>query len=106
LKAQAMEQELMEKLHELIKAKFYAIRSSLPQLQPHDEILHDYCATFGMKLNTIADHEKECRADLPPPGGAMFLPENVVRLRNLWGDKYLDVPEDFAIRALALGFLP
>ena len=25
---------------------------------------------------------------------------------DLWGDKYLDVPEDFAIRALALGFLP
>ena len=97
-----MQQELMKKLHELVKAKFYMIRSSLPQLQTHDKALCDYCETFGMKLNIIVN-EKEL---LPPPGEAMFLPEGVVRLRNLWGDKYLDIPEDFAMRALALGFLP
>jgi hypothetical protein len=101
-----MEQELMEKLHELVKAKFYAIRSSLPRLQTHDKALCDYCETLGMKLNAIVNCEKECRSDLPPPGGAMFLPEGVVRIRNIWGDKCLDVPKDFAMRALALGFLP
>lgn len=29
-----------------------------------------------------------------------------VRIVNAWGNRYIDVPEDFAIRTLVLGFLP
>jgi hypothetical protein len=106
--------ESLNKLNEMIKEKFSSIRESIPLL-PHEineqsevtsHAWRNYCVGAGMNLSVIAGYETECRADLPPPGEALFLPEGVVRIRNIWGDKYVDIPEDFAMRALALGFLP
>ncbi|NBT57289.1 hypothetical protein EBT16_00735 [bacterium] len=106
--------ESLNKLNELIKDKFSAIRSAIPLL-PQDineqsEVIEhawrDYCVGVGLEISLIAGHQNECRPDLPPPGEALFLSDGVVRIRNIWGDKYVDIPEEFAIRALALGFLP
>lgn len=104
--------EALEKLNGLIKNRLSSIREGA--LLPHDvrdrqivvdRMYHDYCMRVGLRMNIIPDHDTETRSDLPPPGEAMFL-DGVIRMRNLWGDKYIDVPEDFATRALALGFLP
>ena len=70
-----------------------------------DRMYHDYCMSVGLRMNIIPDHDTETRSDLPPPGEAIFL-DGIIRLRNAWGDKYLDIPEDFAVRVLILGFLP
>lgn len=106
-------QGALDKLNELVKVKFDAITESM--LLPSDikeqtivieRALHYYCMGVGLKMNIIPYHETETREDLPQPGGAMFLPDGTVRIRNIWGDKYIDVPEEFAIKALALGALP
>jgi hypothetical protein len=104
--------EAVEKLNELVTAKFGEIRGAIRLLpgdfREHamgiDKALHNYCMGVGLKMNII--HHTETREDLPAPGEAIFLSDGTVRMRNLWGDKYLDIPEDFAVRALALGFLP
>lgn len=104
--------DALSRLNVLIKNRLSSIRDGV--LLPHDvreqsivleRMYHDYCMRVGLGMNIIPDHDTETRSDLPPPGEAMFL-DGVIRMRNLWGDKYIDVPEDFAIRALALGFLP
>lgn len=105
---------VLNKLNELVKAKFGDIRERI-NLLPGDikeqsmmieKAWHNYCMSVGVKMNIIPAYETETREDLPQPGGAMFLPDGTVRIRNIWGDKYIDIPEDFAIKALALGFLP
>ena len=104
----------LERLNELIKVKFGDISGAI-HLLPSDikeqtivieRAWHDYCMSVGFKMNIVPNHETETYEDLPPPGGVMFLPESTVRVRNIWGDKFIDMPEDFAVRALALGFLP
>lgn len=104
--------DALEKLNKLIKDKFSAIGDGI--LLPHDvreqsivvdRMYHDYCMSVGLSMNIIPDHDTETRSDLPPPGEAIFL-DGIIRLRNAWGDKYIDMPEDFATRALALGFFP
>lgn len=104
----------LDKLNELVKAKFKDIRGEI-HLLPGDtkeqamvieKAWHEYCMSVGIKMNIVPDHDTETREDLPPPGGAMFLPEGVVRIRNIWGDKYIDMSEEFATRVLVLGFLP
>lgn len=104
-------EESLSKLNEMIKDKFSSIRSAIPLL-PHDireqsEVIgnawRDYCVGVGLEMSVI---EKECRDDLPPPGEALFLSDGAVRIRNIWGDKYVDIPEELAVRALVLGFLP
>lgn len=104
----------LEKLNELVKAKFGDISGAI-QLLPGDineqsivieKAWHNYCMSVGVKMNIIPAYKTETREDLPPPGGAMFLSDGTVRIRNIWGDKYIDVPEEFAVRALVLGFLP
>lgn len=104
----------LHKLNELVKDRFGAIIGSIcllpadikEQTMVIERAWHDYCMTVGLKMNIIPDHETETREDLPPPGGATFLPDGTVRIRNIWGDKYIDMPEEFAIKALALGGLP
>ena len=102
----------LEKLNELVKDRLSLIREGI--LLPHDvgerqivvdRMYCDYCMSVGLEMNIIPDHDTETRGDLPPPGEAMFL-DGIIRLRNLWGDKYIDIPEETAARALALGFLP
>lgn len=66
---------------------------------------HNYCMSVGIKMSIIPDHETETREGLPAPGEAMFL-GGVIRLRNMWGDKYVDMSEEFAMKALVLGELP
>lgn len=104
----------LNKLNELVKTKFNAIRENI-HLLPDDikeqtgaieRAWHDYCMRVGLKMNIVPDHETETREDLPPPGRSMFLTDGAIRIRNIWGDKYIDVPEEFAVRALALGSLP
>lgn len=104
----------LEKLNELVKAKFGDIRGVI-QLLPGDieeqsmvieKAWHEYCMRVGVRMNIIPDHDTETRKDLPQPGEAMFLPEGTVRIRNIWGDKYIDMTEEFAVKALTLGFLP
>ena len=104
--------DALEKLNELIKDRLSLIREGV--LLPHDvgerqivvdRMYCDYCMSVGLKMNIIPDHDTEARSDLPPPGEAMFL-DGIIRLRSLWGDKYIDIPEDFAVRVLVLGFLP
>lgn len=106
--------ESLKKLNEMIKDKFSSIKDSI-LLLPHDikeqsEVIehawHDYCVRAGLKLNVISGYQNEYRPDLPPPGEALFLADGVVRIRNIWGDKYFDIPEELALRSLALGFLP
>ena len=104
--------DALEKLNRLIKNRLSAIRDEV--LLPYDvreqsiivdRMYHDYCMSVGLEMNIIPDHDTETRSDLPPPGQAMFL-DGIIRLRNAWGDKYIDIPEEIAIRAVALGFLP
>lgn len=106
-------QDTLDRLNELVKTKFGAIRESIllpgdikEQTRVLERAWHDYCMVVGIEMNIVPDHETETREDLPPPGGAMFLSDGSVRIRNIWGDKYIDVPEEFAVRALALGGLP
>lgn len=104
--------DALNRLNKLIKNKLSSIRDET--LLPHDvkeqsivldRMYHNYCMSVGLEMNIIPYHDTETRSDLPPPGEAMFL-DGTIRLRNAWGDKYIDVPEEFAVRALALGFLP
>jgi len=104
----------LEKLNELVKAKFGDIRGVI-QLLPGDieeqsmiieKAWHEYCMRVGVKMNIIPAYKTETREDLPAPGEAMFLSDGTVRIRNIWGDKYIDMSEDFAVKALVLGFLP
>lgn len=104
----------LDKLNELVKAKFGDIQGAI-HLLPGDineqtmvieKAWHEYCMGVGLKMNIIPDHDTETREDLPAPGEAIFLSDGTVRIRNIWGDKYLDMSEDFAVRVLALGFLP
>lgn len=104
----------MDKLNELVKTKFNDIRENIHLLSDDikeqtgaiERAWRNYCMGVGLKMNIIPDHETETREDLPQPGRAMFLPDGTVRIRNIWGDKYIDVPEEFAIKALALGTMP
>lgn len=107
-------QNALDKLNELVKVKFNAIRENI-HLPPGDikeqtviieMAWHDYCMGVGLKMSIIPDHETETREDLPQPGRAMFLTDGVIRIRNIWGDKYIDLPEEFAVRALSLGWMP
>jgi len=99
-------------LNKLVKTKFTGIIVAIPLL-PRDfkeqtmiieKVWHEYCMSVGIRMNIVPDQEP--REDLPPPGKAMFLPDGTVRIMNIWGDKYIDMPEEFAERALILGFLP
>lgn len=99
----------LDKLNELVKVKFGAIRESIllpgdikEQTSVMERAWHEYCMGVGLKMNIVT----ETREDLPPPGGTMILPDGAIRIRNIWGDRYIDLPEEFAVRALALGFLP
>ena len=98
--------EVLHRLNVLIRAKLSSLLPSLP-LNRQDQmgVWLNYCASVGLKMVIIPSHDVECRSDLPQPGGAIFL-DGAIRLRNAWGDKYIDVPEEFAAKALALGFLP
>jgi hypothetical protein len=104
----------LNRLNELVKFKFGAIKDAIPLL-PGDineqtmlieKAWHNYCMSVGIKMNIIPDHHTETREDLPSPGGAMLLADGTIRIRNIWGDKYIDMPEEFAFKALALDFLP
>ena len=106
--------EALNKLNELVKAKFSDIMGAI-HLLPGDineqsmvieKAWHEYCMRVGVKMNIIPAYKTETREDLPPPGGAMSFSDGTVRIRNIWGDKYIDMPEEFAMKALTLGFLP
>lgn len=103
----------LEKLNELVKVKFNTIRESIllpgdiqEQTKTIERAWRDYCVRVGIAISTIPDHETETRKDLPAPGKAMFFSDGTIRIRNIWGDKYIDMPEEFATRAIVLGFLP
>lgn len=63
----------------------------------------DYIMGLGLKI------ELSCNRDYDPKA-PRFVPDApggpTVRLVNTWGDRYIDMPEEFAARTLALGFLP
>lgn len=104
----------LSRLNELVKKKFVVIRGSI--LRRPDDVReetnlierawHNYCMSVGIKMNIIPDHDTEVRPELPPPGEAMFLPDGTIRIRNAWGDKFIDMPEEFAAKAVVLGSLP
>jgi hypothetical protein len=104
----------LNRLNELVKFKFDKLREAIC-LVPNDigeqslvveRAWHNYCMSVGIKMNIIPDHHTETREDLPSPGEAMLLADGTIRIRNIWGDKYIDMPEEFAFKALALDFLP
>lgn len=103
----------LKKLNELVKDKFNDVRAAISllpgevkeQTMAIEKAWHNYCMSLGIKMNIIPDHETETREDLPAPGEVMFL-DGRIRLRNIWGDKYIDMSEEFAMKALVLGGLP
>ena len=107
-------QGALDKLNELVKAKFNSIRENIhilpgdikEQSMVIEKAWHEYCMRVGVKMNIIPAYKTETREDLPAPGEAMFLSDGTVRIRNIWGDKYIDMSEEFAMKALVLGFLP
>lgn len=105
--------EALDKLNELIKIKFTELRESIllpadikEQTRVIERSWHNYCMNVGIKMNIIPDYETETREDLPPPGGAMFLSNDTIRVRNIWGDKYVDISEQLAFKFLVLNGLP
>lgn len=107
-------QNTLDKLNKLIKVKFNEISDTIGLLPADikeqtvviEKAWHCYCMSAGIIMNIIPDYDTETREDLPQPGGAMRLPDGTFRIRNIWGDKYIDIPEETALRALVLGFLP
>jgi hypothetical protein len=63
----------------------------------------EHLSSIGLKM------ELSCNRDYDENAPRAILNDDgstTVRLINMWGDRYIDIPEEFAVRALALGFLP
>jgi len=63
----------------------------------------EYLSSIGLKM------ELSCNLDYDERAPRAILNDDgsrTARLINMWGDRYIDIPEEFAVRALALGFLP
>jgi len=67
------------------------------------QIWMGYLEAHGVRTDVSINSEYDPEAPRLMVGedGSSF-----VRLVNMWGDRYIDVPEEFAVRVLALGFLP
>ena len=61
----------------------------------------NYLLGLGLKMELIVKVE-----DIK--GHCTFVAEGIrkVRIVNAWGDRYIDMTEEFAFKTLALGFLP
>lgn len=53
--------------------------------------------------------EFSCNKDYDDLAPRLILKDDgfrTIRIINMWGDRYIDIPEEFALKILALGFLP
>lgn len=63
----------------------------------------DYISSIGLKM------EFSCNKDYDDLAPRLILKDDgfrTIRIINMWGDRYIDIPEEFALKILALGFLP
>lgn len=99
--------EALGRLHRIFSDRSWQIaQSTLDSHQSFDLAWHmwyEYLFSIGLKMELSCNldwDERAPRAILNDDGS------RTVRLINMWGDRYIDMPEEFAVRVLALGFLP
>jgi hypothetical protein len=95
----------IRRLHRLFSDKCRDIARASVDHIPDDswQIWMGYLEAHGVRTDASINSEYD------PEAPRLMVGEDgssVVRLVNMWGDRYIDVPEEFAVRALALGFLP
>lgn len=98
-------EEVLESLRRLFSEKSWALIKPVLDSQGEDaaqEAWDEYLASHGFGvLSANSDYDPLVpRAVVGADGVA------TVRLLNTWGDKYIDIPEDFALKVLALGSMP
>jgi hypothetical protein len=95
----------IKKIHRIFGDKCWDLTGSSVDHIPDDswQIWMDYLDAHGVRTDASINSEYDAEAPRLIVGedGSSF-----VRLVNMWGDRYIDIPEEFAARALVLGFLP
>lgn len=99
--------ETLGRLHRIFSDRSWQIAQSTSDPSHFVDLAWDiwaeYLSSIGLKMELSCNldyDERAPRAILNDDGST------TVRLINMWGDRYIDIPEEFAVRALALGFLP
>jgi hypothetical protein len=95
----------IRRLHRLFSDKCWCLIGASAEHIPDDSLRiwmiyllnHGILADASINLNYDPDAPRLITRN----DGSSF-----VRLINMWGDCYIDVPEEFATRTLVLGFLP
>jgi len=95
----------IRKLHRIFGDKCWDLAAPAADHMPADswQIWMGYLEAHGVRTDASINSEYD------PEAPRLIVGEDgssLVRLVNMWGDRYIDVPEEFAVRALALGFLP
>jgi hypothetical protein len=100
------DEDNIRRLHRLFSDKCWAISKPIIEKELFDaaqQVWRDYLVGHGVCMDA------SCNEDFDPDAPRLIVGNDgssAVRIVNMYGDHYIDVPEEFAIRALALGFLP
>jgi hypothetical protein len=96
----------IRRLHRLFSDKCWKISKPMIDKGLFDtaqQAWQDYLGDHGMRMDV------SCNEGFDPGAPRLIVGTDgsaAVRVVNMYGDYYIDVPEEFAVRALALGFLP
>ena len=103
------DREKLSRLHRIFSDRSWKIAQPiLNSSHPCGESLAwqawiDYLSSIGLKMDMSCNQDCD---DLAPRSIAGNDGSVTIRLINMWGDRYIDMPEEFATRTLILGFLP
>lgn len=65
----------------------------------YDKAWISYVENLGLNIGSISCIESNIE-------GQNIAEISTIRIFNAWGNRYIDMPEEFALRTLTLGFLP
>lgn len=98
-------EEVLESLRRLFSERCWIVIKPVLDSRGENaaqEAWEEYLAPHGFKvLSANSDYDPLVPRAVVGADGAV-----AVRLLNTWGDKYIDIPEEFALKVLALGGMP